>query len=349
MSKKISNLWLQCRIFIWLSYILVVVLAFKIRLYRFRFWNFRNKSNKRKLSGKRKYKQLGKLFKIIYRVFECYLALLKRFISCVNKDISMNSANCNNIPIGGVFFTIIGIAWFYEKLHINISLSIQNILFEHAVLISRRKHQSNNIHPPRNLKGIALYDYFSKSSISSAYGNKVISKMVIKKALQCQANEWADSNLRGDWIGVHYRGTDANYTVKYRYMSITKYIAYLKGVLGDHCNIFVCSDQAQFIEQVHIAFPGRVCSRDITRSDDKTPLHRGSKYAGAQQQEDALIDLLVLAKAKLVYTTGSYFVDVVRFLNPAIKIVSLDGREVCYKGIDNYLSSRKLLSAKNSM
>ena len=36
--------------------------------------------------------------------------------------------------------------------------------------------------------------------------------------------------------------------------------------------------------------------------------------------------MLILAKANFVYTTGSGLVDATRFLNPSIKIASLDGR-----------------------
>ena len=38
------------------------------------------------------------------------------------------------------------------------------------------------------------------------------------------------------------------------------------------------------------------------------------------------IDMLILAKADLVYATGSGFIDTLRFFNPSIKIASLDGR-----------------------
>ena len=57
-------------------------------------------------------------------------------------------------------------------------------------------------------------------------------------------------------------------------------------------------------------------------------MHLYEAYQGIQQQKDAIIDLLILAKAKIIYTTGLSFVDVVRYLNPDIKIVSLDSRKI---------------------
>lgn len=38
------------------------------------------------------------------------------------------------------------------------------------------------------------------------------------------------------------------------------------------------------------------------------------------------MDILILAKASLIYTTGSWFIDVVKNFNPKIRIISLDRR-----------------------
>ena len=54
----------------------------------------------------------------------------------------------------------------------------------------------------------------------------------------------------------------------------------------------------------------------------------GGFVSNLQQEMDALIDILILAKAELIYTTGSGFVDVVRYFNSQTKIVSLDGRRI---------------------
>jgi len=110
-------------------------------------------------------------------------------------------------------------------------------------------------------------------------------------------------------------------------ITLESYIVYLKEVLDNHCRIFACSDQAQFIDEMNVAFPGRVFARDIQRSFDNRALHRDSEYLGVEQKKDAFMDILVLARAKLIYTTGSGFVDVVRLFNPKTKIVSLDGRK----------------------
>ena len=53
--------------------------------------------------------------------------------------------------------------------------------------------------------GAAGYAIFS---ISSEYGHKVLSKLSIKESLKKSANEWFDKHIKGDWMAVHYRGTD---------------------------------------------------------------------------------------------------------------------------------------------
>ena len=139
-------------------------------------------------------------------------------------------------------------------------------------------------------------------------------------------------------VGVHYRQTDSIQEIKT--ISIDNYINYLKRVLDDHYQIYACSDTAHFIDAMHEAFPSRVVSRDITRSTDGRSLHRHEPYAGHQQRQDALIEMLILAKFKTIYTVGSSFIDTIRFLNPAIKIITLD--KPSYKKIPNYLPTPRM-------
>ena len=110
-------------------------------------------------------------------------------------------------------------------------------------------------------------------------------------------------------------------------MSIDNYIGYLKKAINNHYQIYACSDSALFIDAIHEAFPNRVVSRDITRSKDGRSLHRHEPYAGHQQRQDALIDMLTLAKCKMIYTMGSNFIETIRFLNPKIKMINLYKRD----------------------
>ena len=233
-------------------------------------------------------------------------------------------------------FRILGAVYLGEKMNTNIKFDPTDLLegvFEDSMWICSEKHQCKGFKQFRNTDLCANY---AKVAIPSEYGYKIISRLKIKEALLKQSDEWVNSNLQGDWVSIHYRGTDASR----RYIAIEAYIAYLKEVLDDQCSIFACSDQAQFIEQIKEAFPGRVFSREITRSYDNEPLHRSTTYRGNQQAKDALIDILILSKAKLIYTTGSWFIEIVRFFNPAVKIVSFElmhPRFKYHRKIDNFI------------
>ncbi len=259
--------------------------------------------------------------------------------------------------LGSYFHRIIGAAWLCEKLGINIKFTFSNggigshNLFKNPVLnYAKVCHPENFAELKKTLTNLEYirgkypspWEEYAKHEISSEYGYKIISKLSIKQEIQQKADQWCDANIKGECVGVHYRLTDAISTA--RVISVDSYIDYLKQVLDDHCQIYACSDTASFIDPILEAFPNRVASRNITRSNDGRALHVQLPYAGFQQREDALIDILILAKLQMIYTTGSTFIDIMRFFNPAIKIISLDGRGQSYKkkNIPNYLPTPRM-------
>ena len=262
----------------------------------------------------------------------------------LNKCISMNY-----IPIiSNSFNKIVIMAYLCEKIGVNLRLGFRRYqfsYFENDTLINRENWLRYPYYPCNsgNTGPLAWFGFFA---MSSEYGHKIISQLCIKERFKKVADEWFDKHIQGNWVAVHYRGTDTKEGYKLRYrMELDNYITYLQGVLENQSSIFACSDQQQFIDKMHEAFPGRVFARDIQRSYDLRPLHLDEKYAGIQQHTDALIDLLILAKAELIYTTGSGFVDAVRYFNPKIKIVSMDGRRIG-RGKNNIPIPRKDLYEK---
>ena len=297
-----------------------------------------------KIRFRRKMKRIRKSISKFHGTF-CRACLNKGFMS--DKYIFV----CHNIyPLGTALDMMVGLAWLCEKMKVNIEIERPTCTiwqhFENNTLINttdqslgqRFEYEKTNF-PFR----LAYYGIFS---ISSEYGHKMLSKLSIKESLKKSANEWFDKHIKGDWVAVHYRGTDIaaekDSRYKYRYrIEPDSYITYLKSVLGEQSSIFACSDQAQFIDKMNKAFPGKVYARAIKRSYDDRPLHVwGAAVSNLQQEIDALIDILILAKAELIYTTGSGFVDVVRYFNPQTKIVSLDGRRIG-KGKNNIPVPRK--------
>ena len=279
--------------------------------------------------------------RLFYRQF-----LNKDFLS--SKCIVVNYEDCR--PIGTSLDGIVGFAWICEKMKINVNIKNPNNMiwrhFENDTLINN----TNKLMPKlplatRNKFFENHIAHFGDFFISSIYGHKILSKLAINSHLKRCANQWFADNIKGDWVAVHYRGTDTakekEIRCRYRYrIDLDPYITYLKEVIGNQYSLFVCSDQAQFIDKMRIAFPSRVFSRDIERSYNESPIHRHGllgqhDFLGPRkeidsfnQEKDALIDLLVLAKAKLIYATGSGFGDAARYFNPQIKIISLDQRKI---------------------
>ena len=255
--------------------------------------------------------------------------------------------------LGSYFPRIIGVAWLCEKLNLNIKFTFPDTyiagninFFENSILAYSKECQNEKfMQLEKPLVGLRYYNFgklpriweaFAKSSIPSEYGHNVLTKLSIKEDLRLQAEQWWHANAKQQkYIGVHYRLSDN--LIEDRVIKIEDYIAYLKKVLDSRYGIFACSDHIEFIKAIHNEFPGKVISRDITRSDSLRSLHRHAPYAGDQQKRDAIIDILTLAKTEMIYTVGSHFIDMVRFFNPSIKIFSIDERYKSFsKRITNY-------------
>ena len=305
------------------------------------------KSTKNKRSGKINKKQAGPSTKVLkYNSLKKYFLAYIYLIGYLKDGIRYGCITAKILQYGNVgttLFTLVGIAWICEKLNINLKPLRKNSGYydifnstlnysEHCqceeFMKSREPitHISQIKHYRMNLRDILAE--FSRNRISSEFGHKIISALSIKQELQQQADRWYDTNVKGDCIGVHYRATDALFQRK---MTIEAYITYLEKVLDKDSYIFACSDKEQFITQMKTTFAGRVIARDIKRSYTHQPIHHGYD---SQQVQDAFIDLLILSKTELIYTVGSNFTDIIRFLNPTIKIICLEPRA---KRIPNYL------------
>ena len=259
-----------------------------------------------------------------YRESRHYIASYRReFI--YTKQLVLSG--CSYRSIGNIFNALIATAWLCEKMQVNLKIEGLSDFFENDMIInnSLKYHESYFEDAKEFFAGKANILWVGSMYIHSEYGFKISQKMQVTKELMEYVDEWFDSHIKGNWAAVHYRGTDIKDKCIDRHVDIDTYIVYLKEVLDDQCNIFTCSDQMQFIDKMCIAFPERMVAKDIQRSYDNCPIHRNPDN-DLQQKKDAFIDLLILAKADLVYTTGSGFVDILRFLNPSIKIISLDGR-----------------------
>ena len=293
------------------------------------------------------YEGTKKAYNILYKdFFQQYIAHRKTPLADYAYVIIGNTP-----ALGNYFPRIIGAAWLCEKLGVNVRLTFPNsyindgsTFFENSALsyakvchpenFTKLKKPLTELHYSNEGLCPSLWEEFARRKISSEYGYKIISELSIKQEIQQQTDQWCDTNIKGECVGVHYRQTDS--IREHRIISIDSYIDYLKQVLDDHYQIYACSDTAQFIDAIHKAFPDRVVSRDITRSKDGKSLHNHQPYTGYQQKQDAFIDMLILAKLQMIYTVGSFFIETIRFFNPTIKIIALSNLYP-HKRISNYL------------
>ena len=227
--------------------------------------------------------------------------------------------------ITNTLYPVVSTLWISKKAGINAEFFTRRDEVKTIFDIPKQASLSREIVP------ICCIRPMGKYTVPSKIADKLSEKLPLRKELREEADEWFNRHIKGDWVAIHYRGTDAVGTYRYK-IELEPYITYLKVVLDNKYSIFVCSDQTQFIDKMQEVFPGRVFARDIPRSSNEQSLHRTPEYGGIQQQQDALIDMLILAKANLIYTNGSAFVDVVRYFNPKTKIISLDERKLreCY-------------------
>ena len=283
-------------------------------------------------------RRLSRRLSIFTNLF-CSQFLNKDFLD--SRTIVVNYED--NRAIGPSLDGFVAFAWVCEKMKINVKIKHSSSMiwrhFENDTLINNTDESMHKLQPSAQ-KEFFRYgiEWFGIFFISSAYGYKILSRLAINPDLERCANQWVANNIKGDYIAVHFRGTDASNRNR---IDLDSYIIYLKEVIDNQYSIFVCSDQAQFIDKMRMAFPTRAFSRNIQRSYDGCPIHRhdsAGKNTGINsfnQEKDALIDLLVLAKAKLIYATGSAFVDVARYFNPQIKIISRRGQRRMIRGKNN--------------
>ena len=296
---------------------------------------------------------------LIYR--KIVRGFFRLYISISNKQHVITKIE--HTSLANYLYGIIGVAWLCERMNITVEFVFPKeklSFFENSILYQRN---TNNTYHKKSFLINSSSDYLAsiarkvaRKDLPAEYGYEIISQLSIKPDIQHQADAWFNVHIKGDWVAVHYRGTDAHIHSEpdERKISINSYIAWLKDILDNQCSIFACSDQAQFVDQMKYAFPNRTYSREIKRSTDNKPIHwsDNNQYGNKdlyQQKRDALIDILILAKASLIYTTGSQFVDVVKNFNPQIKIVSLDKRGE-KQDVRNYIpiSEESLLKARQN-
>ena len=179
-------------------------------------------------------------------------------------------------------------AWLCEKFKINLEFTRDSdskgieTFFENYIDLEqyRKNHPKSDITTvdvsevvfPR-YTGIRIGEYIVPPKI----GHKTLLKLSVRSDLETHIDEYIALNTNEDWVAVHFRGTDVialKDKLPFRYtITLESYIFYLKEVLDNHCRIFACSDQAQFIDEMQVAIPQVGYSQEIFNEQLITSLY----------------------------------------------------------------------------
>ena len=140
-------------------------------------------------------------------------------------------------------------------------------------------------------------------------------------------------NINNKTIGVHYRGTDKNYERSHEANYITKQemILIVKDYMenNDIEQIFCCSDEQSFINEIILLYPNKVIEYKQTRSNNSNNygLHRHGQNSSDRDRDNltysCIIDMLALSKCTTIIKTSSALSSFSKILNPYLKLYTV--------------------------
>ena len=139
----------------------------------------------------------------------------------------------------------------------------------------------------------------SKRNLGKHYAKKYVKPKnhIVEKADKFFSNHLTANTI----IGLHIRGTDFNYASP---IAINKYIKSINEIINaltdKNYQIFVATDQQQYLDKLMETFSHKVVARDVTRSTTNLVPLMNNNVSGYQKGEEALIDLLLLSKCSFI-------------------------------------------------
>lgn len=148
----------------------------------------------------------------------------------------------------------------------------------------------------------------------------------VQPHIQKKVCEFVETYFHGIYtIGVHYRGTD-----KHAEAPRVDYNVAITAVKNQipfqrPYQIFVASDEKQFVEAMESEFPSQVIARNVYRSTGSEGVHF-SGHPPYKLGEQALIDSLLLSKCDLLIRTSSNLSLWSTYFQPNIPVILLSER-----------------------
>lgn len=154
-----------------------------------------------------------------------------------------------------------------------------------------------------------------------ALGRKYVTDYVkVKANILEKVDEFYAKHLQKKYvIGVHIRGTDFAYA---KPTSPFKYFEAIHSHLYIHnkkdFNIFLATDQIQFVELFQREFKDRLVRYDAFRSGNHMAPHNLNAISGYKKGEEVLIDILILSRCNFLFKAASAVGEYALWFNPSL-------------------------------
>lgn len=178
-----------------------------------------------------------------------------------------------------------------EKIHVNTS---EEVVYGHS-------------HDPERVATFWAYDTIKDKARWMAE-KRALGRVFVRKHIQvlphieAKVSAYREHHFQADFmIGVHIRGTDFAYAQP---TEITKYFEIINQKLQElgskNFQIFLATDQAQYVEQFQSKYPAKVISREVTRSTNHIAPFKMEGISPYQKGEEVLMDMLLLSHCHFV-------------------------------------------------
>ena len=139
-------------------------------------------------------------------------------------------------------------------------------------------------------------------------------------------------NINNKTLGIHYRGTDKNFdSYEANYITKQEMILIVKDYMenNDIEQIFCCSDEQLFINEIILLYPNKVIEYKQTRSNNSNNYGLymyGQKCCDRDKDKltySCIIDMLALSKCSTIIKTSSALSSFSKILKPNLKLYTV--------------------------
>lgn len=154
-----------------------------------------------------------------------------------------------------------------------------------------------------------------------ALGRDLVAKYVkVRPEILDRVGELVRSLFTSSYIiGVHIRGTDFTYATA---TPITAYFDEIDRILieekRENVQIFVATDQQQYVDEFELKYPDKVICIDAIRSKNNIAPFRFQKANGYKKGEDVLMDILLLSRCDHIIKSASAVGEIALWFNPEL-------------------------------